>query len=83
MAAFILLAVVLTIGAVLLVVVPLARGGRESQPAPKAALGAALVIVIGGVTGRGARLPRQICLRTWWRGLRASSSKIPTICRDG
>src|SRR5580704_5169337 len=51
MAAFILLAVVLTIGAVLLVVVPLARGGRDSQPAPKAALAAALVIVIGGSAG--------------------------------
>ena len=47
MAGFILLAVVLTIAAVLLVAWPLVGRRKGTQPAPKAALGAALVIVIG------------------------------------
>ena len=69
MAAFILLAVVLTIGAVLLVVVPLARGGRDSQPAPKAALAAALVIVIGG----------SACYIAWsnWTWSQAPAADLP------
>jgi cytochrome c-type biogenesis protein CcmH len=69
MAAFILFAVVLTIGAVLLVVVPLARGGRESHPAPFAALGAALVIVIGGAA----------CYIAWsnWTWSQAPEADLP------
>jgi cytochrome c-type biogenesis protein CcmH len=47
MSLFILLAVVLTIAVVLLIAVPLARRGAETQPAPRAAIGAALVIVLG------------------------------------
>jgi len=48
MTGFILLAVALTIAAVVLVAVPLAKRGAATQPAPKAAIGAALVIIIGG-----------------------------------
>jgi cytochrome c-type biogenesis protein CcmH len=51
MASFILLAVVLTIAAVLLVAVPLLGRDAGTQPAPKAALGAALVIVMGAAGG--------------------------------
>jgi cytochrome c-type biogenesis protein CcmH len=47
MTGFILLAVVLTIAAVALVAWPLVARSAGTQPAPKAALGAALVIVIG------------------------------------
>jgi cytochrome c-type biogenesis protein CcmH len=47
MSVFILLAVVLTIAVVLLIAVPLARRGADTQPAPRAAIGAALVIVLG------------------------------------
>jgi cytochrome c-type biogenesis protein CcmH len=69
MAVFILLAVVLTIGAVLLMVVPLARGGADSQPAPKAALGAALVLVIGGAA----------CYIAWsnWTWSQAPAADLP------
>jgi cytochrome c-type biogenesis protein CcmH len=48
MTGFILLAVALTIAAVLLVAVPLAKRGAPTEPAPKAAICAALVIIIGG-----------------------------------
>src|ERR1700722_20210442 len=47
MTGFILLAVVLTIAAGALVAWPLVARSAGTQPAPKAALGAALVIVIG------------------------------------
>jgi cytochrome c-type biogenesis protein CcmH len=48
MTGFILLAIALTIAAVLLVAMPLAKRDAPTQPAPKAAIGAALVIIIGG-----------------------------------
>jgi cytochrome c-type biogenesis protein CcmH len=48
MSVFILFAIVLTIGAVLVVAVPLARRGADTKPAPQAALWAAVVIVLGG-----------------------------------
>jgi cytochrome c-type biogenesis protein CcmH len=51
MVGFILLAVVLTIAAVLLIAVPLVIRRVGTQPAPKAALAAALVIVIGAAAG--------------------------------
>jgi cytochrome c-type biogenesis protein CcmH len=52
MAAFIVLAMALTVGAVALVTVPLVkRGDAAKAPASKAALGAALVIVIGAAAG--------------------------------
>jgi cytochrome c-type biogenesis protein CcmH len=51
MVGFILLAVVLTIAAVLLVAVPLMGRSAGTQPAPRAALGAALVIIIGAGAG--------------------------------
>jgi cytochrome c-type biogenesis protein CcmH len=55
MAAFILLAIALTVGAVALVTMPLIkRGEGENAPASKAALGAALVIVIGAALGYAA-----------------------------
>jgi cytochrome c-type biogenesis protein CcmH len=52
MVAFILLAVVLATAAVLVVAVPLVKGRAvTAQPAPKAAIGAALVILIGAAAG--------------------------------
>jgi cytochrome c-type biogenesis protein CcmH len=48
MAQFIVLALVLTSAAILLIAVPLARRGAHGEPAPRAAIGAALVILIGG-----------------------------------
>lgn len=51
MVGFILLAVVLTIAAVLVIAVPLVVRRSGTQPAPQAALAAALVIVIGAAAG--------------------------------
>lgn len=47
MAGFILLAIVLTIAAVVLIAVPLVRGAGAAPAAPQAAIAAALVLVIG------------------------------------
>jgi cytochrome c-type biogenesis protein CcmH len=56
MAAFILLAIALTVAAVALITVPLVikRGDGASAPASQAALAAALVIVIGAAAGYAA-----------------------------
>jgi cytochrome c-type biogenesis protein CcmH len=69
MVGFILLAVVLTIAAVLLVAVPLAKRGAYSEPAPKAAICAALVIVIGGA----------VCYIAWsnWTWSQAPEGNLP------
>jgi cytochrome c-type biogenesis protein CcmH len=69
MSVFILLAVVLAIAAVLLIAVPLAKAGADTKPAPRAALGAALVIVLGSAG----------CYVTWsnWNWSPAPDGNLP------
>jgi cytochrome c-type biogenesis protein CcmH len=70
MAAFILFAVVLTIGAVLLIAAPLVKGGAGAHPpAPRAAIFAALVIVIGAAA----------CYITWsnWTWSAPPDGRLP------
>ncbi|HSY07679.1 MAG TPA: hypothetical protein VK820_03985 [Steroidobacteraceae bacterium] len=70
MAAFILLAIVLAVAAAALIVVPLIKGGADPRPpAPKAALGAALVILIGAAA----------CYVTWsnWSWSETAGANLP------
>jgi len=70
MAAFILLAIVLAVAAAALIVVPLIKRGADPRPpAPRAALGAALVILIGAAA----------CYVTWsnWSWSETADANLP------